>query len=142
MGQITIREANPDMPYHIERFPDLPVVVISYEDHFLFSEHGADLAKDLLQTLDAQSEPIYFINQNPLSKMGSFNELLQAVNSVTRGERPLLKHHNLKKPIWVTTSRLAITVAAGLNTVTFGNVEVLVFATLEEALNWVRTNAA
>ncbi len=130
------------MAYHIERLSDLPVIVISYEDHFLFSEHGADLAKDLLQTLDEQEEPLYFINQNPLSKMGSFNELLQAVNSVTRGERPLLKHPNLKKPIWITTSRLAVTVAAGLNTVTFGNVEVLVFSTLDEALSWVRAHAA
>jgi len=130
------------MTFTVERVPGVPAVIMSYEDDFSFTEEGDALMQELYAVLDATPEPLYMINVEMMGHMSSFNEVLSATSKVTRGDQPLLQHPNLRKPIWVTNSKLALAVVRGLNTVTFGNVDILVFNTLEEALGWVRENAA
>ena len=91
--------------------------------------------------LDAQSAPIYLVHEFQDTKL-SLSDIISGASMASRGEASVFHHDMVTQVIFVTQSRTLQLAAKGLNTVSFGNVDVKVFETLDEALDFIRSEAA
>jgi hypothetical protein len=128
------------MSFTLEIFPDEPILYSSFHHDFDFASEMPELAAQCNAALDASPEPLYLIS-NALEYQFSVSDLITGANMATRGEKPPFFHPNVRKVIWVTNSKLLELGAKGINSPTFGNLEIEVFHTLEEALAYCRSPA-
>lgn len=129
------------MSYRIEHMADLPVVFVSFDEDFDFGRDIPLLDKEVRVLLDSLTSPVYYIIDTRNMKM-TFNDIMEGVQLGTRGEKPTLLHPTIKQNIFITTSKAISMVARGLNTASFGSVDIKIYATVEEALAYVRSHAA
>lgn len=96
-----------------------------------------DLLRAIAETreiLDSVIEPVYGINDYRKLKL-SLDDLIQGAAALTQGDDPLWKHPNLKKLIMIISDTdvvLRLT-AEGLGHDVFGNINIEVVTSLEEA---------
>lgn len=128
------------MSYTIKHFEDLPALLLSFNDDVPFTEAMANASDEFRTILDAAEQPLYCIVDFRNVKM-SFNDIMAGVQHGTKSSQNM-KHRNNKQLIVLSESKAIASVAKGLNTVTFGNINAIVLTNLEEALNYVRMNAA
>jgi hypothetical protein len=87
--------------------------------------------------LDSLDEPVYFINDTSAVDF-DLATVIEGSNLVARGENPIFHHPNIRSVIYVTQSDLGALAAKGMDSNAFGNVDVKIFRTLDEALAYVR----
>jgi len=87
---------------------------------------------DTLAVLDKLDAPVVLITEIRM-KM-TFDQLLLGTKSVAVGEDATWRHPNVAASILVTTDPTVYKAAAGLKTDTFGNLDIPVFHTAEEAI--------
>jgi hypothetical protein len=89
---------------------------------------------------DQSPAPIIVINDARLLYFANLNHLLEAVNAVRTVEpqHRVNRHPKVIKSLSVISSRTMQLAAKGLNTATFGHIQVSMFPTLEEALMQAR----
>ena len=129
------------MSYTLELLEDLPVLFVSFGADAQLGELVTTINEEAFAIFEAQSKPIYYVVDTRNMKF-NFNDILTGVQESTKGSRALLVHPKMKQLIVITNSKAISTVVKGLNTVTFGNINALVFDSVEEALNHIRANAA
>lgn len=126
------------MSFKVEKLPDEPIIVATiHEDYDLVNEIPlSDRAvRDILQTVD---EPQSYIIHFELQL--SFDEILLGATKVARGQDPLWHHPYIKQVILVSNDASMKISAAGMSADMFGNLNIQVFETLEDALDYVRSN--
>jgi hypothetical protein len=128
------------MSFSIELFSDDPILLCTFHRDLNLGSELFALADQSNAALDAAPEPVYFISDT-LAYTFSVPDLAAAANAATKGAKPPFFHPNVRKVIWVTDSKVMGLAARGFNSPTFGNVEIEVFPTLEEALAYCRSGA-
>lgn len=128
------------MTYTIELFSDEPILYCSFHHDFDFDNEISKLIDQSNAALDAVPEPVYLI-ADTLAYQFSISDVITGASLTTRGEKPPFFHPNVRKVIWVLDSKLMELTAKGLNSPAFGNLEIEVFSTLEEALDYCRSYA-
>ncbi len=66
------------------------------------------------------------------------SSVIAGANLTARGNNPIFHHPNVRSVIYVTKSNLTALAAKGMDSDVFGNLNISVFGTLEEALTHVR----
>lgn len=128
------------MGYILERLTDMPALMLSYEEGFVFADEMEALNNKIFDLLEAEASPIYLIIDSENLKL-SFNDIMAGIQQATRSSKPSFNHKNVKQLIVITQSRTFSAVVKGLNTVSFGNVNATVFESLDAALSHVREAA-
>jgi hypothetical protein len=128
------------MSYKIERLQDLPALLLSFSDDVSFLVSMGDASEEFHKILEAAETPLYCIVDFRKVQM-SFNDIMAGVQHGTKGSQNM-KHRNNKQLIILSESKAIATVAKGLNSVTFGNINAIVLPSLEEAIAYIQASAA
>jgi hypothetical protein len=132
---------NKIMSYKLERLQDLPVLLLEFDD-VAFEDLPMEKALDeVFAALEAEQSPIYHIVDTRNLRM-TFNDILNSIQIGTKGGKAALKHRNVRQLVVISESKAVATAVKGMNTITFGNINAVVFESLEDALSYVRSNAA
>jgi len=124
------------MAVKFELLPGEPILIQTLDKEFNFGTDGKTLLDRTMATLDAQSEPIFYIADMTEVDF-SLDDMIGASNLVTR-QVALFRHPKMREGIIVTESRLMGLAARGLNSPIFGDITLKVFKTRDEALAYVR----
>lgn len=126
------------MPYSFELLPDEPILINTVSESFSL-EHNIDARfNDLAYYLNAATQPLCLIDDVRDLRIDAFHDLLFALNKAIEAQGVISKNPNLIAVIAVTTSTLIKRTAQSLGSNTFGNIDIQVFETLEEALDYAR----
>ena len=126
------------MSYTIDLQVEENILFGKWDSEFNFKEEIRIYNDQVRSLLDTLSEPIYFIMVFDGVKL-SVEDIISGANIATREERPTFLHKNIEQIIFVTTNRKLQMAAKGLNTVTFGNLNIHVVETLDTAVNYVQS---
>jgi hypothetical protein len=128
------------MTYQVERLQDLPALLVKFDEDDIVSEIIEKLIEKVFAIFEASEEPLYYITDARKLKM-SFNDIMSSLQYTTRGSQAILKHPKMKQLVVISESKAIATTVKGLNSVSFGNINAIVFETLEAALQYVRQAA-
>ncbi len=120
------------MPYTIEVLPGEPILVEVWQKDFEMGSHAAKFLTDITKVLDEAQEPMTNIVDMRLASVG-LDDVILGANLATR-LTAFTKHPKLRRSIFVTTSKMIALAARGLNSPVFGNRQVYVCDTVEEAI--------
>lgn len=129
------------MPTQITTIPDAPIVIAHSSEGLDREQDMRDSVVQITAALDAQPEPVFLIIDLSEITM-DLNELIQSASLSARGNDTMLHHPKIRENIFVLTSKFIIMAIQGLNSATFGRINARVFATLDEALEYCRAQAA
>lgn len=124
-----------------KKLPGEPIIVNVFTSQLRVGEHLGKSVKEIIALLEEAGEPCYLITDvREVAKM-SLDDVIAGSNFVTRESGALLQHRLIKAFLLVTTSKLYEMVGKGLRHDIFGNVNVHIFASVEEALTYARSQA-
>lgn len=129
------------MSYTVEFAESEGILTATWYEGFNFKTEINKFVKEVEDILDAQSTPVYLIHAFDNAKL-SFSDIISGASMASRGEASVFHHKMVKQVIFVTADRTLRLAAKGLNNVSFGFVSVKVFETLDEALDFIRSEAA
>jgi hypothetical protein len=128
------------MPYTIDNLPDEPIMILVHEGSQSLQE--IDQARDdMVLALDAQPEPVFLVLDIRRLAIG-LDDMPGAAAKATSGSSAPLHHSNIRESLIVSSSGLVKLGALGLRTATFGSVNVRVFETTEQAIDYCREKIA
>lgn len=128
------------MLYTIEKLPEEPIIILVHEGQQDPQEID-EAADEIVPLLDAQPEPVFLV----LDIRGlaiRLEDMPAAAAKATRGSGAPLHHPNIRENLIVSSSGLVRLGAQGLRSATFGNVNVRVFETPEQAIDYCREKIA
>lgn len=131
------------MPTHFttQKLPNEPIILSVMSEDYAISQNMSETDSVIVGLLDASPEKLFVISD--ISKVSfSFDDVIQGSSQGARGANPPWHHPKAWKTIFVTPSKMVRLAAAGLKTMAFGNLEVMVFDTLDEALAYCRAEIA
>jgi hypothetical protein len=127
------------MSYSLESMDDGHIILFTMHQDF-------DVAVDMPHYLEACYElvengpdKIVIITDATEMKPSSLDDIIEGANSIRSDEaKRLARHPKVVKSFSIITSKIAQLAVKGLNTATFGFLEVTIFETPEEAINRAR----
>lgn len=131
MGTITMA------PFSVAVLPGEPIILVTLDEDFNVGDH-IHLADAETRDILSNTQETFFDIIDTTRWRVDFDQMLQAASAGARGEDPIWKHPQIRRVIFVTQNRMLVMAAHGLRTATFGNLEALVFNSLDEALTWCR----
>lgn len=129
------------MNYKVEVVPDVPVILLSMFEQYSFATDDLEADKEIIAILEESDEPMFFVvdtTRRPLS----LDDVVHSANKDARGEEPLFHHSKLRGLLVVSPSDMVRLAAKGLTTITFGNVNARAFRTVDEALEYARSQVS
>jgi hypothetical protein len=126
--------------FESRRLPDLPVIVGTWYNGFRFAEQGKAYSLEVHALLDAQTSPVYYILDMSRLENISFEGVMLAANQGARGNDPNLHHPMNCGTLFVSNAAIVQKVAEGMNTSTFGDLKIGIYASLDDALDVVRAS--
>ena len=130
------------MTYTIEQRTTPPAIIATWHDDFDFMRDARTYSVDVRELLNAQESPVYYIMNIGTWQNMSFNELLEAT-SIAAGSKDANFHNPNNIATLIITNDRAVAISAdGLKSDSFGNANVLVFSTLDDALAFAQQEAA
>ncbi len=127
------------MSFKVELLSGEPIILNTWYADFDFANEEPMAKSDIKQLLDRANGPTHLIN-NWLAFSHSLEELMVGASGTTRGDNPLFHHPNIGKIVFVTTSATMKTAAEGMASEQWGKVQIATFETLDEALDYVRSD--
>ncbi len=96
------------------------------------------LISDVRNLLDKSPIPLFYISD--ISKhTPSFDDIVQTVNMLARGEDAILMHPNIKEHLLVPgPNYIGASSTLGLDSPTFGNIKSIIFTGLDEAIKYAK----
>lgn len=126
------------MSYTVEKYEGEPIIVAMLHADFNLEKEAQASSQESIALLDAAPEPVYYISDSSQVKF-STDETIKGTSFAARGENPVFHHPNIKQVLMVIgDNAMQAMTAAGMQTETFGNVNIKTFATLDEALTYAR----
>jgi hypothetical protein len=110
-----------------------PVVLTTIQEGYNIAIDWPEGQPEVRKILDTHPSPLFIINDIRALKL-SVDQLIMAANHGGRGEDPLWRHPNALGVYFITTSKAIEIAAAGMHSAAFGNIDVRVFHTVEDAL--------
>lgn len=124
--------------YSIEVFSDQPIVVTYISKEYKITEDMPKSDAEVRAILEKAGEPLFDIVEASALTV-SLDDVILSSNKGARGEQPIWHHPKVREMIFIHPSALVKLAARGMNTAIFGNLNVKVFKTLEDALAYVRS---
>jgi hypothetical protein len=128
------------MPATREKLLNEPIVIVTLSEDYDFATEAAAGVQENLAFLDSLDEPVYYVTDTSAVDF-DLGAVIEGSNLAARGTNPLFHHPNIRSVIYVTQSILSALAAKGMGSDAFGNLNIKVFGTLDEALAHVRTLA-
>jgi hypothetical protein len=129
------------MGFTVEKLPGEPIVIYTQISGGNASDEMKLSIAENVRVLDAQTEPVYLINDMRAHKL-NLDQILQGASMVARGDNALLHHPMIRENIFVVTDPMMKTAITGLSSATFGQVKMIRFDTVEDALAYCREKIA
>jgi len=126
-------------PYKIEKLPGEAIVVFTARENFKIKDHVEQSMADAWEYLDAQPEVVYYVNDLSRQTKPSLDDLMVAASALARGSSALYRHSKIRNVIAVTTDALLRLAYKGASAEVFGRLQIEVFGTLDEALEYIRS---
>jgi hypothetical protein len=124
--------------YVLEKLPNEPIIISTMGPEYLVSRHMVLSDGEIAGILEASAESLFVIAD--ISKVPfSYNDIVMGSAQGARGKAPLWHHPKIRKMIFISRLNLVKLAAKTLATKYFGNLNVKVFDTLEEALVYCRS---
>ncbi len=128
--------------YTIEKHPTLPAVIVTWHADFEFARDGQAQSNAMRELLNQQESPIFYIMDISNWHNMPFNELMDATSMAARGKDANF-HNPMNMGTLIITNDPAVKLSAqGLRSDAFGNANVLVFSSLDDALNHAEEQAS
>ena len=129
------------MYFDVKKLTDVPAVIGSWYEGFKFMEHGPQYSKKLNAVLDEQQEPVFYVLDLSELHTISVNGVMEVANTgakvFTSGH-----HHALNRETVLVSQKNIVKLAVkGVASPAFGNMEIKLFETLDEALDYVKSNS-
>jgi hypothetical protein len=124
--------------YSIELRKDISSVVATISKEFSIQNDLPVFSRTVYDLFNQSNSPLYYIavlSQLPLT----FDELVMSTNALVRGEYPFAAHPNFIAMLLVTSDDLLSMAAQGMRSDSFGNVQVEIFARLDDAVSFIRS---
>src|SRR5262245_46434722 len=127
------------MSYTVTTYDDGHILLLTLNSDFDATTEMVPSFSECFATLEAGPDNVVFISDARHYVMGSFNDLLQGANMTRSPEVARTNKHPKVRKVYTITNSGAIQLAAkGLNSASFGFIELTVFSSLEDALNQAR----
>jgi len=127
--------------YSLHKLADSPIILF-------YSPPGEDIASEfetisaeMIRLLDAQSVPVFLLLDITHVALG-LDDMLRGASLATRGPNPVLRHPRIRECVFVITDPTAIMALRALSSATFGQVKVVSFPAMNEALDYCRRRAS
>ncbi|MDX2077130.1 MAG: hypothetical protein SFZ02_11910 [bacterium] len=127
------------MSFTLTQHTDAPIIVNHLHADYTMAEFDPANQK-AGALLDKVTEPHYYIVIFDFTL--TLEELLEGASGLARSENSLWHHPNIKQVIMVTDNDLFRLSAKGMHSDVFGNLDIAVFSTLEDALAYTRVHTA
>lgn len=134
----SIYERSEDMSYSTIKVENQPIVISTlHKDYDLATEitYSNQAAIEVLS--DASEDQLFLIVHFEVQL--TMNDILLGASAVTRGENALWLHEKVRQVLVVTKDLATSLSAQGMRHELFGNVNVEVFETLEQALSFAQS---
>lgn len=125
------------MSYNTILPPGEPIIVQTLNDDFDVAGELGPAMREVHDVLSAYEKPVFLIVDMSAYKL-SVDDLVVGASMSSGGEEPIFKHPNIRQVVFVSPSKIVELAAKGMNTATFGHVDIRVFASQEAALAYVR----
>ena len=129
-------------PYYVlEKLPDEPIIISTMGKEYLVSQHMVLSDGEIEGLLEASDESMFVIadiSQVPLS----YNDVVMGTAQGAKGKKPLWHHPKIRKMIFISRLSIVKMAAKTLASKYFGNLNVKVFDTREQALDYCRSQDA
>ena len=122
--------------YTIEKMPNEPVIVMKVHEDYNPPQHMGEGAKALNRILDKSGGPVFFIQDLTRMKV-DFEDIVVGAATIGRGNTAPFHHPNIRENIAVTQDPIIRMAIEGMATDVYGNVHVIIFDTLDEAMDYV-----
>ncbi len=129
------------MNHTITVMDDLPVLLVQFERAFGSSEDIETYVNTLQEAYDALEKKVYNITDTRNLSL-SFDKVMEFLRVSMRSNTSLTNHPMKLGNIVITSSGFYQAIITGLRSATFGNMNIQVFDSVDEALAWVREQAA
>jgi hypothetical protein len=127
------------MSYTIEKLRGEPILVnILHEDFRFGSKSQTNAHDEVIRILDDAPEPLFMIIDMSQVSM-DFVSLMSNANTATRGVSPILHHPKIRRTIIVSNDLIIKLSVQGMDSPIFGNVSMMLFSTLDEAIDYARS---
>jgi len=123
----------------VEKLQNEPIVIMHlHETDQSQASSRQEFTAQIVTVLDAASEPVFLVFD-----MGDirpvFSDIASGTHEATHGSN-FLAHPNVREILTVTSNRVFRLATMGLRSKAFGNLKVQIFETVEEALEYARSN--
>lgn len=125
------------MSYSIEKLPDEPILIVTLHKEFAFSRDSVAANMEAKAVLDQSKEPLYYVADTSAVRF-NMDETVEGSNFASRGETAIFQHPNIKQVLLVVGDIMQEMTAAGMRSEAFGSVNILTFASREDALAHAR----
>ncbi len=129
------------MAFEFIKYPDEPIIQLTFDPDFSVKEHLEANLAELVALLDAAEGPCFYLIDARNLALG-YEDMLAASHLTTLGEKAPLHHPNLRETVMIPGSKLQELAARGVQTASFGYVRISVHSTVEEALEYIRGKLA
>ncbi|HEC21369.1 MAG TPA: hypothetical protein ENI95_00470 [Chloroflexi bacterium] len=130
------------MTFSVKKLPGEPIIVGSYEKDFSIQRDLPDLLQEMGAAFDAVGGPFYHIGDLSNMSPPSFEDIMRGMAAVAWKEGSLLRHPDLVEIALVTPNPLLQKIGQAFEHRVYGGIPTKVFATLDEALEYIRTRIA
>lgn len=128
------------MSYSLDALDDGQIIYFTMHEDFDMSVDMPDYLQKCYALVENGPEQIIIITDAREMKTKSIDDIIQGANSVRSPEaQRLSRHPKVIKSLSVITNKVVQVAMKGLNSASFGFVEVTVFETPEEAVGYSRT---
>lgn len=129
------------MPYTLELRKDLATIFGTIRLPLNIMDELPTASQEVMHILDQSNRPLYYISDvSQLADSLTLDDLIKAANVLVRGPYAFASHPNFRALILITNDSLTSLAATGLRSDSFGNVQVEIFATMEDALAFVHSH--
>jgi hypothetical protein len=127
------------MSYSLDALDDGHIILFTMHQDFDMSVDMPDYLQQCYGLVDGGPDRIIVITDAREMKTKSFEDIIQGPNSVRSPEaQRLSRHSKVIKNLTVMTNKVAQLAMKGLNSASFGFLELTLFETQEEAIGYAR----
>jgi hypothetical protein len=123
--------------YSVQQLSTLPVILANFTPKFSFESDFMNYRSDIAHHLNELSEPVYYVLNMEYLQFDVM-EISNSINLAARINNPNFHHHNVYQVIFVSDNPIWEQIAQGLSNDIYGNLQVPVFASEEDALAYVQ----
>jgi hypothetical protein len=124
------------MTYQYEIVSDKPAVILTLEKDFNFKTDLEIATPEALDILNQCAEPVFWV-VHVLAPM-DVEDLLLSTAEVSRGPNAVWRHPMIKEVLLISPQAIVQASAPALSSDMFGNLNVRLFESLDDALAYIR----